>query len=275
MQLEEYLAKLTNPLQSEQSKKDISRQNMDQCPLCNGNLFILYEDEKGYSMSKECECRKTRIAENRLKFANIPESYKGMRLNNFKWDIYKSQESRQLISISIDIIKKYISNMELNKKEGLGLYIYSNVKGSGKTRLAASLANEFIDKYSIQVKFAVSTKILAEIKKTYEKDNNDTESKLIEDICKAQILIIDDFGTEKISDWVNEKFFDIINERYLNKKVTIFTSNLSVNNLPHDERIKSRIKERVVIVKFPEESIRDRISENLNNSYLEVENETR
>lgn len=250
------------------------------CNICKDNLFLLYEDEHGYIMSKECECRKQKIASNRLKFANIPDAYKGMSLKNFKWDIYSIPESRQLINLSIKIIKKYIEHMEDNIQDGIGLYIYSNVKGSGKTRLAASLANEFMEKNQLQVKFATSTKILAELKKCYENskktmlsDDDYTESKLMNDLSTPTILIIDDFGTEKISDWVNEKFYDIINDRYLKKKITIFTSNLALNNLHHDERIISRIKERTVVIKFPEESIRDRLSEKINNDYLEVNHE--
>ena len=227
-------------------------------------------------MSKPCVCREQKIAENRLKFANIPDTYKGMMLKNFNWYIYLKSESRQLISIAIDIIKKYLANMDINKTEGIGMYIYSNTKGSGKTRLAASIANELMDRHSIQCKFAVSTKILAEIKKTYESRNEEyTESKIMNDLFLAKVLIIDDFGTENVSDWVNEKFFDIINERYLHKRITIFTSNLSIDNLPHDERIKSRIKERAVIIKFPEEDIRAKISEKLNTEYLGGNNETR
>lgn len=243
----------------------------DTCKLCNGNLFTLYEDEKGYTVSKPCICREQRIAENRLKFASIPIAYKGMLLKNFNWQIYLKSDSRQLISVAIEILKKYLSSMDMNKLGGIGMYIYSNAKGSGKTRLAASIANELMDKHSTQVKFAVSTKILAEIKKTYENRNEEyTESRLMNDLFLAQVLIIDDFGTEKISDWVNEKFFDIINERYLNKKITIFTSNLSIDELPHDARIKSRIKERAVLIKFPEEDIRERISEKLNVDYLDI-----
>ncbi len=123
--------------------------------------------------------------------------------------------------------------------------------------LAAAMANELITKYRRFAKFATSLDILDEIRSTYDKHNEDTESKLLEDLSRADFLVIDDFGTERVTDWSGEKFYQIINGRYINKKVTIYTSNHDLRTLKYDERIISRINERSFKAHFPEQSIRE------------------
>ena len=103
--------------------------------------------------------------------------------------------------------------------------------------------------------------ILNEIKSSWGKDNNMSESRLLDDLANTEILIIDDFGTEQVKDWISERFYQIINSRYVDKKVTIFTSNLPLDELQYDERITNRIKERTFRIPFPEESVRDIIAE--------------
>ena len=77
----------------------------------------------------------------------------------------------------------------------------------------------------------------------------------------VDVLIIDDFGVESPAAWINDKMYQIITRRYINKKVTIFTSNESLDSLRYDDRITNRIKERTYQIAFPEESVRDHIAE--------------
>lgn len=210
---------------------------------------------------KFCDCYEKERQENRLRFANIPESYKNVRLKDFSISKYRDQESKQKILFASKAIKLYLSNLDEMLKKGMGLFIYSKTKGSGKTLMAISIANELLQKH--QVKFSTSQTILQEIKETYQdrKDLEYTENKLLDDLINAEILVIDDFGTEKVNSWVNDKFYQIINERYLKHRATFFTSNDSIKDLDYDDRITNRIMERVYEIAFPEESIREHIAE--------------
>lgn len=84
---------------------------------------------------------------------------------------------------------------------------------------------------------------------------------MLDALSTTDVLIIDDFGVERPADWINDKLYQIINERYINRKVTIFTSNESLETLQYDDRITNRIKERTYQITFPEESVRDHIAE--------------
>ena len=184
-----------------------------------------------------------------------------MRLSTFRSDVYRETESRKKILAACAIVKEYLEHFHDEKRKGMGLYIYSSTKGSGKTRMAASIGNELMEKHDTAVKFSTSTKILSEIRKTYEPGTIITESKLIDALVTTEVLIIDDFGTEKVTDWVKDKFYEIINSRYVEKKVTLFTSNESLDTLKYDDRITNRIKEMCYQIDFPEESIREHIAE--------------
>lgn len=197
---------------------------------------------------------------NRLRFANLPESFKDMDLKTFNVSVYKNQESREKIGIACKIIKRYVGQFDEMEKAGLGLYLFSKTKGSGKTRMVASIANELMRSKDKQVKFATSTAILNEIKSTWESDSKQSESKLLRELSHAKILIIDDFGTEKVADWINDKFYYIVNERYINHLITIYTSNESLDTLDYDDRITNRIKEVAYQIAFPEESVRELIA---------------
>ena len=191
-----------------------------------------------------------------MRFASIPETYKDIRLSDWQLSHYTGK-NRETAKNILTTTMAYFENLEEFEKQGKGFYLWSETKGSGKTMLAASIANELITKYRRFAKFATSLDILDEIRATYDKHNEDTESKLLNDLSRADFLIIDDFGTERVTDWVGEKFYQIINGRYINKKVTIFTSNHDVMTLKYDERVVSRIKERSFRVHFPEQSIRE------------------
>lgn len=240
----------------------------DVCPICHNTGWKLVPDG-GQGTVRECKCglRQKQIMDSRLSFANIPESFKDMRLASFDETVYKVAESRNRASNAVKAINYWLNDFERMNGKGMGLYMHSKAKGSGKTRMAVSIANELIYEKHIQVKFATSLQILQEIKSTWNKDSQYSESKLLDSLSTTAVLVIDDFGIEqegKEKAWVNDKFYQIINSRYIDKKITIFTSNASLDNLNYDDRITNRIKERTFQIPFPEESVRDIIAkENL------------
>lgn len=238
------------------------------CTLCGGMGYILFEKD-GLSFAKECDCYKQHVMSRRLRFANIPDTFKEMELKTFSTLVYKSDDSRGKINAACRVIKIYLDKFKEMEQAGMGLYLHSKTKGSGKTRMAASISNELIKVHGKQVKFAVSTTILKEIKNTWNRDSECTESRLLDQLSTSDILVIDDFGTEKVADWINDKFYHIINERYINKRITIFTSNESLETLEYDDRITNRMKEVTYQIEFPEESVRNHIAEGNNREMIE------
>lgn len=245
---------------SAQSLKD-SENSTNVCPKCGGSGWIYYT-ENGYEFGKKCDCWDKMVASRRLQFAELPEVFKDVKLSNFNWQIYRTIESRNLIAVAAKTITYYLENFEEMKNRGMGLYLFSETKGSGKTRMVVGIANSLLKNH--QVKFAGSTTIIKEIKRTWNKkpgEDGENENQLLDSLAAVEILIIDDFGTETPTGWVNDKFYQIINDRYVGRKVTIFTSNESLDRLQYDDRITNRIKERTYQIAFPNESVREYIAE--------------
>lgn len=259
-QLEEILERMRN--HSTNSCKNAetpeSSRDSDVCPICNGDEWILVKKD-GIERAVPCKCRERAVMSRRLRFADIPDAFRGMDLKTFRMDVYRNPDSKKKVSDACKIIKTYLDHFEKQKEQGMGLFIWSRTKGSGKTRIAAGIANELMKSYA--VKFAVSLTILQEIKNTWRMDAEYSESRLLDALSTADVLIIDDFGVERPADWINDKLYQIINERYINRKVTIFTSNESLETLQYDDRITNRIKERTYQIAFPEESVREHIAE--------------
>ena len=234
------------------------------CPECNGTGWVVVNAAD--NVVRPCSCLLKTRKDNKLRFANIPPKYADKRVTDITTEMYSKLESVDRIKTAIAALKEYIERIDEMQAAGQGLYLYSNAKGSGKTLSACALSNELMD-LDKQVKFSDAPTILAEIKRTYEKDTESqyTENKLLDALVTTEILVIDDFGTEKVTDWVNDKFYHIINQRYVNKKVTIYTSNEIISDLDYDKRIKDRVTEMSFVIHYPEESIREVIG--LQNSF--------
>jgi len=267
-QLEEILERMKNhsTILCRNAETPETSKDSDVCPICEGREWIL-KIKDGVEIAVPCKCREKAVMSRRLRFADIPEAFRGMDLRSFRMDVYRKQESKKMVSDACKIIKTYLDDFESQKERGMGLYIWSRTKGSGKTRIAAGIANELMKNYA--VKFAVSLTILQEIKNTWQRDTKYSENQLMDALYTTDILVIDDFGVERPADWINDKMYQIINERYINRKVTIFTSNDPLETLQYDDRITNRIKERTYQIAFPEESVRDHIAERMQEEIIE------
>jgi len=143
--------------------------------------------------------------------------------------------------------------------EGLSLFITGD-KGRGKTHLACALAVEWmkqrtkaVEEHAIlgglttvapNLSFLPAVEFFVELKATF--DSRDlTEQDVIRKYCSQQLLILDDLGVEKVSDWSKQMIYALIDRRYRNMQQMIITSNLSLRQLAAqiDDRITSRIME--------------------------------
>ena len=138
-------------------------------------------------------------------------------------------------------IQALIENIAISRK---GIYIYSDC-GTGKTHVAYAIAKK-MDEDKFKVKFYNTTNLLKYLKEDFSEQSkllsfDNTNYGLL--LSYTGLLIIDDFGTEKMSEWVEETFYSLINKRYEEVLPTIFTSNLSPDKLTekYGDRIVSRI----------------------------------
>ncbi len=115
--------------------------------------------------------------------------------------------------------------------------------GSGKTHLAAAIANEAVQ-LGNAVLFAIVPDLLDHLRATFSPTSAIQYDKMFEGVRSTFLLVLDDLGTESATPWAQEKLFQLINHRYNNQLPTVITTNRRLESL--DERIVSRIGDRVL-----------------------------
>ena len=151
-----------------------------------------------------------------------------------------------------EIIKKaknYVKHFEEMIKDNVGLILYGNV-GSGKSYLACSIANAIITEYSYTVKMRNFAQILNDLQKGgFELDRNEH----IEQITNPTLLILDDFGIERNTEYALEQIYNVINARYLKARPTIITTNLNFKDIEREQEdiMLGRIYSRIIEMCLP------------------------
>lgn len=198
--------------------------------------------------------------------AMVPFEFLDVTAKDFDWTKYKAD-----ISESKNLVNKYIVYYRQLKDKGMGLYIYSGTKGSGKTMLSCCLINEIVKRYEGSVKFVNILDFLEITKKGYNGNDEDVRA-----IRQAGLLVVDDIGVQMSKEWIDTVLYSLVNERYINRLPTIYTSNVPVDKLRIDERIIDRIESTTYPILLPEEPVRKMTREREKQKImLELENAPR
>ena len=194
-----------------------------------------------------CDCRKKEL-DARLERDRIDEIERQRKVcfiesNMHKWTF--ENDDRQNAKLS-DAMKNYVENFREFKKEGTGLLLYGTV-GIGKTYYAACIANSLIDK-------GVSVLMTNFISLANQLFNAKDKQLFVENLNKYSLLIIDDLGAERKSEFMQEQVWNIIDSLYRSGLPFIVTTNLTAEELKKSNDITySRIYDRILERCFPVE----------------------
>lgn len=244
------------------------------CPLCGGSGLVLEKVDSSdiYGMNADGSPVMSEVAV-KCRFCNgghiqrvktvmngsgIPEAYKGKYLNNFNWSIYRDTAGKVIdISRQKEFIEKFTDHFQKWEEIGVGLYIWSHMKGSGKTYLASCICNELMKKLAIDTKFVSVSNILELSKSADKASTNKYEKDPILALCDCRLLVIDDLGQKQSgSDWITDVLFRILDNRLNNHKVTIITSNINQSELSLDDRVVDRINRATQPIPLPDYCVR-------------------
>lgn len=191
--------------------------------------------------------------------SGMPKDYVYKTGKDFDWSLYGED-----MEIQRKIANAFVKRFKAFRKEGRGLYICSDTKGSGKTMLACCIANEVLKEHDISVKFTSMIEYIELVK-----DKSDSGREKRDALLDAVLLIVDDIGaTVENKEWISNAIFRLVNKRYENMLPTIYTSNVPIEELKSDDRIISRIYSDCVPVVMPEVSIRRRKADRMTNDFL-------
>ena len=139
-----------------------------------------------------------------------------------------------------DIAKRYVDRFSAFLESNVGLMFFGEV-GAGKSFLAGCIANALIDK-GVAAMMSTVQGLVAEAGKEYGKLRDD----VLYQVGDAKLLILDDFGVERDTEYMAEQTYEIINARYKAKMPLIITTNLSPAMMEKETNTtKRRVYERV------------------------------
>ena len=108
--------------------------------------------------------------------------------------------------------------------EGLGL-LFTGDNGVGKTHLAVAVLRELVTAKGVRGQFWDFNELIREIRNSYNPETKTTELQVLEPVVETDLLLLDDLGAWKMTDWMNDTLFYILNRRYLARRPTLITTN--------------------------------------------------
>lgn len=202
------------------------------CPRCFGTGMEVVPG-KG---ARRCGCRDEDHRTKFLDAARIPRRYDNCSLQNY----YPAQgNGSQLKSFNyaFRLVREYP-----DVERGL---LFMGTVGVGKTHLSVAILRGLIEK-GVPSLFCEFGSLLKEIQDSYNPVSKSSELRVLAPVYQAEVLVLDELGASKPTDWVKDTMMQIIGTRYNDKKLTIFTTNyLDARRAPSDETLEDRIGVRL------------------------------
>ena len=202
------------------------------CPICDDAGWKTIEVD-GVSRVTRCDCWYTASAHRRVTEADIPPRYRNCDLDSFN-------DYNDSLSAAVGKARKFVKEFPAVEK---GL-VFMGGSGLGKTHLAIACLKLAAHEKGLRGLFFDTRQLLRRIRQTYDPSTRETDRDVIDPALTADLLVLDDLGAERATDWVEETLHLIVNTRYNERRATIFTTNYPLE-APADVKYAEVLIERV------------------------------
>jgi DNA replication protein DnaC len=213
------------------------------CPICGGVGFLRLDVSPGhekFGRLEPCECRSSEIAQNARQ--RLYELSNLDRLSHLTFENFRNSGNPKAEFITPQEVSSLQEALQLAEEFSdrlQGWLLLEGAYGCGKTHLAAAIANACVRR-GVPTLFITVPDLLDSLRFAYADPETTFEARF-EEIRNADLLVMDDFGTQNATAWAQEKLFQIINYRYINKLPTVITTNLILDEI--ESRIRSRLQD--------------------------------
>ncbi|MBA2453009.1 MAG: ATP-binding protein [Chloroflexia bacterium] len=226
----EIMKNISIPRSTSEESTPRSSEN-DNCPICRGAGFVRLDAPVGspnFSRLIPCVCKVVDHWDNTQRdlreFSNM-DVVSSWTFDDFDANIKGTSDAYELAH-------RFGQNPN-------GWLVLVGPFGCGKTHLASAVANYALQTQHMRPIFAVVPDLLDYLRATFAPDSTSSYDKRFHAVRTADLLVLDDLGTENTTPWAREKLFQIVNHRYMERLPTVFTTNVDLDKL--DGRVRSRL----------------------------------
>ncbi|MGA1982036.1 MAG: ATP-binding protein [Acidobacteriaceae bacterium] len=247
------------------------------CSLCEGSGLRIVEED-GRQVARPCECRIERRAARMLERAHIPKRYEHCSLDNFESGF---RGANKTLAAAHMRARKFVDGYPA-ETAGTGLLLTGSI-GVGKTHLAVGILQSLVAERGAYGLFYDYRDLLKQVQNSYNQKVAATEMEVLQPVFDAEVLVLDELGAAKPSEWVWDTVAHILNTRYNDRRTTIITTNyanlepLGAESTPGSngsaratmreetlgdrigERMRSRLQEMCVVVEMQGEDFRQKV----------------
>ena len=208
------------------------------CPTCRGSGWVRHDvppTHSEFGRAFSCVCQRnaedSQVLARLHRFSNMG-MLAGVSFENSKPEgLATNAEARARFISGIAAAQTYAEDPR-------GPFLLAGGSGTGKTQLAAAIANRLMARGE-PVFFAFVPDLLDHLRSSYGPEHGLTYDELFEQVKNIPVLVLDDLGNHSGTPWAEEKLYQVLNHRYLSGMPTIITTGTAVDRL--DARLQSRV----------------------------------
>ncbi len=243
------------------------------CPICEGAGLRLVERTDGSRVAQECVCRAQKRVDKLVEQARIPQRYVHCTLDDY---VPNYAGNNRTLNSALLQARNFVKAYPFDTG-GNGLLLTGSI-GVGKTHLAVGMLQALVAERGAKGLFYDYRDLLKQVQNSYNRSAGVTELEVLQPVFDAEVLVLDELGANKPTDWVWDTVAHILNTRYNDRRTTIITTNYA-NLAPLGgeisgpraavreeslgdrigERMRSRLQEMCVVVEMNGEDFRQSV----------------
>jgi len=222
----------------------MNNESPDPCSVCGGTGWKAIETDGVRSVAR-CDCFEHAKLHKLFAHAGVPPRYEACSFESFNG---LTERLRAAKAVLIKFVEEY-------PVSGCGLLILGPC-GVGKTHLAVAVLRALIYRREVEGIFYDFRELLRKIQNSYNAVSQGSEMEILKPVLESPVLVLDDLGAERPTEWVRDTFAYILNSRYNRKLTTVITTNFEDRiretrtiedgtRLPTEETLEERIGVRL------------------------------